>query len=403
MKSLSVFQQKILNLLLDKYESSRSYFGENKRQQRFRIKAEEIWPAYTDDFTDVTKIEEFERQIRQMTESGLIETEETKLGTYRCFVAREERIPEYYVLLERQEKRELLEEELCMYQRYRDHTGVLGTYCREQLRLLAKGRKAEYRPERAKQYIALLKRIEENKEPLYERELSVQILYDTKAFEKSYRKTECNILRKYGFFVELPDDETEERILQTILLEHYKVYSNPGYLYFRGGAEIVCEDGNTMRICHAFPIAVSSELLERVSFIRVESEKILTIETLTSFHRFSDKSFFCIFLSGYHSVHKTGFLRKIKDPEKKSWYHFGDLDPDGFGILRNIRRKTGFDFRAYQMDIEVLERYVMYAKPLQEQDRAKARTMIAEGFYTEVLQYMLMHDVKLEQEIIGRG
>lgn len=28
--------------------------------------------------------------------------------------------------------------------------------------------------------------------------------------------------------------------------------------------------------------------------------------------------------------------------------------------------------------------------------------MIAEGFYPETLQYMLTHNIKLEQEIIGR-
>lgn len=393
-------EKKILNILLDRYENSKTYSGENIRAQRFRVKVEEIWPEYTDNFTDVTAIEEFERRIAALEESGLLTVKRKKSGEIQGFQAIEEQIPRYYTLLHRQEKKELQRDEWQMYHIYCDFDGVLGAYCQEQEQLLSAGKKASYQSERAKGYIALLKRIEENQEPLYERELSIQVLHDSKAFERSYRKTVCNLLRKYGDHEELLKGTTDEREIQMLLLEEYRVYANPVYLYFRGEAMIIYEDGNTMEIHHNLPLAISSDLLDKVSAVLVKSDRVITIENLTSFHRFSEPDFFCIFLAGYHSSYKTGFLKKISEPEKKTWYHFGDLDPDGFGILRNLRKRSGLEFRPYRMGKDILEKYRSYAKPLEEQDKVKAKGMIEAGFCKEVLGYMLEEDIKLEQEII---
>lgn len=83
------------------------------------------------------------------------------------------------------------------------------------------------------------------------------------------------------------------------------------------------------------------------------------------------------------------------------WYHFGDLDPDGFFILEHLKRGTGIAFETFHMGIEDLVKYRDFGKNLEENDRKKAKTLMERGLYRKELAYMLQDDIKLEQEIIS--
>ena len=51
------------------------------------------------------------------------------------------------------------------------------------------------------------------------------------------------------------------------------------------------------------------------------------------------------------------------------------------------------------MNVEMLKKYKAYTKSLTENDRK--RLLLIEESHQEVIDYMLKHNVKLEQEIIG--
>ena len=53
------------------------------------------------------------------------------------------------------------------------------------------------------------------------------------------------------------------------------------------------------------------------------------------------------------------------------------------------------------MGITELQDYATYTKPLENNDRMKAAPLLEIEEYAEVVQYMLDHDCKLEQEIIS--
>ena len=53
------------------------------------------------------------------------------------------------------------------------------------------------------------------------------------------------------------------------------------------------------------------------------------------------------------------------------------------------------------MGMAELQKYSSYTRPLEENDLRKSDSLIAKGKYTEILDYMLKHNVKLEQEIIS--
>lgn len=55
------------------------------------------------------------------------------------------------------------------------------------------------------------------------------------------------------------------------------------------------------------------------------------------------------------------------------------------------------------MGISGLETYREYCRELSESDRGKARNLMQQEFYAEVMRYMLEQNCKLEQEIISYG
>ena len=88
----------------------------------------------------------------------------------------------------------------------------------------------------------------------------------------------------------------------------------------------------------------------------------------------------------------------------KEYYHEGDLDVYGFLILENLILKTKIPFKPLLMDVETIERF--YRAGLYKTLTARDRKMIDSkkdgqlSAYKDVLEYMLTHDCKIEQESI---
>lgn len=99
---------------------------------------------------------------------------------------------------------------------------------------------------------------------------------------------------------------------------------------------------------------------------------------------------------------KQSFIKKIAESNKyKEWYHFGDIDPDGFYILEHLKKKTGISFKQLFMGIDELKKYRNYCKNLEDNDIKKAQSLIDKGLYLDTMRYMLENNVKLEQEVVS--
>lgn len=183
------------------------------------------------------------------------------------------------------------------------------------------------------------------------------------------------------------------------ILEELHILKTPQYVYFKGHFSILFKNGKTIDYPNSF--ALSNETLKDIEFISIQDKKVVTIENLTSFYRFNDNNAFAIFLSGYHNTIREKFLKKIYacNPSLQ-WYHFGDIDPDGFHILENLKRKTQIPFVPMYMDLKTLRTYSEY-KELNANDRKKAQSLMQNGLYVDVLEYMLNNNCKLEQEVIS--
>ena len=402
--NLTINQSKLLHALLDKYENSKTYEGTNAVSQNFAVKPEKVWKDYVSDYVSVAQVKDFETEMQVLEEQGLVHIDR-KNGVITKVVACKEKLDAYYELLGRKQRKDIVQEQIAFFERWMqkglaDYI-VIYMFCRDQLGKVKTGKKPDYEVEVCDKLLRILEFICANKEEVLERELSMMILEDSKKFEKQYRAKVCKVLSTYLDFSELLEGIDDDREQKKVILQEFQIYANPSYIYLKGKIEIQLKDGQRIRIEDA-PIALSSELIQKMEAIRVKADKVVTVENLTSFHRLKDENCAYLFLAGYHNSVKQAFLKRVyKENPEKQWFHFGDLDPDGFYILKHLRKGTGIYFVTLHMGVSELETYSGYGRELSEPDKVKARNLLQQGFYAEIMQYMLEHDCKLEQEIIS--
>lgn len=400
-KRYEEWEKAVLGALLDQYERSRTYEGKNQRTQRFSISPTKVFPEYESDFADIDLIHDFERQMRELEQEGLL-TVSWNSQVIEKLTANPESWADYYQILGRKEKRERIREQRELYLGYLGFHESLDHFCREQLLRLEKGKNAEFPAAEAAQILRLWKFLLENQEELLERELSIAILGDSKAWEKSYRSRVCRLLNRYGDFDELLTGVDDEKEAFRILLEECHVSANPSYVYCKGDAELTFTDGQILRLRLDMPVAFTEKTFQAMRRIHILADRVMTVENLTSYNRLEKEGFFYVFLSGYHSRVKQSLLTRIREDNRPlEWFHFGDIDPDGFYIIEHLKRGTGLPFQPIYMGVPFLKNYDAYTKPLEKNDIAKAKTLLEQRKYSEVMEYMLREGKKLEQEIIN--
>ena len=291
--------------------------------------------------------------------------------------------------------------EIKMYMQYMGVHDIMDAFCKSQVERLSAYKDAKYTSDIAINILKLLKYVLGNNSDIMERELSVVVLGDTKLFEKSYKSRICSIIEEYGE-LELDLSVLDKKEKEKAILEEYQIFSNPSYIFFKGNVDIHYVDGSSISVTPDNPIAILSEAIARIEMIRVNSTRIVTVENLASYNRINDNKSTFIYLSGYHNTAKQRFLKKIAENNSGvSWFHFGDIDPDGYFILKNLIKKTGISFVPLYMDVQQLKNYKQYCKPLEKNDVVKANSLLKIHFYDEVMKFMLANNCKLEQEIIS--
>jgi len=402
----SSIQKQILQKLLLKYESSKTYKGENSVSQTFTIRPSDVYKKYENDSTDISDVEDFEKQCRLLESENFIHLDwKYDRITKIIVISTDENWNKIRTILGVKDKNTRLKEEICFYSKFYEDTAlpqIVKDFCKTQIARLETGKNAEYSQEEAKDIISLLSFILHNKNEILERELSISILSNSKSWESKYKIKVLRILKKDGHFDSLIENCSDEKEENKVILEECNVYSNPSYVYFKGNGKIIFENGNIINTVSDIPLALSSAAIRKIDSFEISDSKIMTVENLTSFNRIKAPDIFYIFLSGYHNSAKQSFLKKIYNQNsKKEYYHFGDIDPDGFYILENLRNKTDIDFKPYKMGIPELEKYSDFAKRLEKNDIIKVESLITNGKYTEILDYMRNNNLKLEQEIIS--
>lgn len=382
------YKEIILNLLLDKYERSKSFTGDNKVEQRFSVKIAALFPKYGDE-AEYDLFNALNEAVIALSEMDFVSFQCKKNGVIENVSLKFTRLYDAYAYLTRTPKAETNRNLIGLLEQYDGKNDLLTRFCTVQKERIAKNKKAEYFDGDIAEYEKLLKAVSmifDVAEETFIRDFSIRVFGDSKSFEAIKGKVK-RLLFQYGDF---PDEET--------VLEDLNIVKNPGHIYMKGSAQIQIS-GQTIDLSKLNgDVAISSALLPDVEKITVTGKRIMSIENLTSFHAFSEKDTFAVYLGGYHNTHRRRFIQQLfKDNPTAIYYHFGDIDAGGFYILLHLRNKTGVPFSPYHMDIPTLQQYRNYTKPLTESD-VKRLKKLADTEFSDTINYMLTNNCKLEQE-----
>ncbi|MGN0732345.1 MAG: Wadjet anti-phage system protein JetD domain-containing protein [Treponema sp.] len=146
-----------------------------------------------------------------------------------------------------------------------------------------------------------------------------------------------------------------------------------------------------------YPYKIQNELLSSV--YNINYQIFLRISLILYSIKRTDYSAgtFYIFLSGYHNSAKQNFIKKIhrQNPEKE-YLHFGDIDPDGFYILQNLRTKTKINFKPHKMGIAQLEKYSSFTKNQNRKSSAGKRCKMGQTSIFFIMEFTSIPSLTLQ-------
>lgn len=400
---LNSSQIKILSILIHKFEESKTYLNKNKINQRFYCKPTDIYPDYYSDYADLDEVDKLRQDISELVRMNLV-TIENEGNDVKKIYAVADNYHEYCELTGITTKKERLSDFERIIDDFIECSPTINKLCIDQKTRIEKGKEIKI-AESAFDFLRILKcikYIESNRVEIMERELSIELFSDSKIFEKKYKNQICSLLIEYGDYYTIILDESEKKRQYDMVLSSNGIVQNPTYIYFKGDGILIFEDNTKVELSHNHPVAIISKDVDNIKHLTISAGDILTVENLTSYNRINSPNKFVMYLSGYNNKAKSAFLKRLnRFNEEKRWYHFGDIDPDGFCILNNLRKSTGIYFIPYKMDSERIKKYSEYTKPLEKNDIIKAKSLLQYDEFENVIQYMLLHNCKLEQEIIS--
>ena len=383
------YEEQILTWLIDSHEKKDP---ENNNTRKASISITAKFPEYKEPLSDTHN--DIETAIHHLISWGFVQCSKNQQGYYTKVVLLESELPKIYQFLHRTPKAELWEMQKNLLGKIdAQPESVTGRFCAAMLERIFQRKDIEYGLSKDMKLLEdvlwALVNIEKLTEETYIRNFSEMVFHDSKRLQ-SILNPITRILLDYG-------DGVGQK--ETVLAQ-YNLISNPGYVYIKGDWQISCRGQCISTDMFRGGIAISSDALDEIEQIHVPSGRVISVENLTTYHDTKESQGAIIYLGGFLNTVRTNLLKKLYELEPGAGYfHKGDLDPYGFLILENLKDKTGIPFIPLEMDLNTLRQChrVGHFRPLDEADR-KAITSPKLIEYRPILQYMLQHNCKIEQE-----
>ncbi len=387
-------ESKILNALLDSFEKSKTFIGENKNQQTFKIAVSKLFEKYDDD-SEYEFYKEINACLSALEQKDFVSLKKERSGKIDSAILKLDSIPQIYDFLNRIPKSNVNQQLLELFDAYKNLSPescfpVL-SYIKEQKQRLSENKSVLFFEGKIDDYREILNAataLLENQNEIFIRELSVKLFNDSKKLE-SIENTVRSLLYKYGNY---DDKETVFEEHGVIKTPTYVMVKGQGILNFAGQAiDLSKMQGD---------IAFSTQTLKSLSSVELKNASVITIENLTNFHKYQANNELVIYLGGFHNSVKREFIKLVaKCNPASAFKHFGDIDAGGFYILRHLREKTGINFEPFNMDCKTLEKFKNHWIPLTPNDK-KRLSLLKEDSpdFSYTIDFMLKNNCKLEQE-----
>ena len=386
-------ESKILNALLDSYEKSKTFTGDNVHEQTFRVNTSKLFSKYDDD-SEYALYKDINTNLSLLKIKGFIDYKSDRSGRIKSFSLVKTAISDIYTFLNRQPKTDINNQLIEIWQEYdslneSDYKPLIN-YILEQKVRIKENKKIQYFEGDIQEYkdvLSACKTILKNQDEIFIRELSVKLFNNSKRIE-SLESTIRALLYKYGEY-----DEKD-----TVFEEH-NIIKTPTYVMVKGKGILNCGQQINLSKING-DIGLSTQTLKGLKSIELNGASVITIENLTNFHKYQSQKELVIYLGGFHNSIKREFIKLVDKCNPTCIFkHYGDIDAGGFYILEHLKSKTGINFIPFNMDIKTLKSNKNNWIPLTDNDRQRLKKLSEKSTcYSDIIDFMLTNNCKLEQE-----
>lgn len=396
------YEEQLLKALVEKYRKSKKDDGSNLISRRTQLAPNRLYKKYNDNDADLAKVDAVNEAVRAAAQRDWVQYTQTPLSNEiskiylndACVGAIENYLAEKYGYRPRDAELETLRR---LIARYDNATPALTAECARLKEALARRSVPKDSPRLEDIFKALLF-VECNQRRLYVREASMLIYGGSKYFEENTLDAVAAILRRrYG----LPCAEEE---LNDEILQRFAIYKEQPRLCLKGAIVLTVAGREVDVGLFANGIEFAAEESARIEKVKLAAGALTTVENKTSYQRLQADNAAYFYLGGFMSRGQRDFLKKIyRDNPHARYYHFGDIDAGGLFIYEHLRRATGVPFAMYKMsEAELADaRNQSCLLPLTQHDRERLASLRGNPEFRGLVDYMLEHNVKLEQEIIS--
>ena len=398
---MNKYEIKIVNALLKKYYKRKAIHKDAEINRRIDLPATKILKDYSDYNVNLNEKELVNKAIISLEEYGFITVSKLKLSEdfekiYLC-VDNVESLEEYAAKnLDIIPRSFAVDELKSIIKKYRNKGEIVNYYI-DELENTIQNKSIRLDVMKEEDILKIITFLENNKEFLYIREVSMLIFGDSKYLE-NYRKTQvCSIL--YSYYVKNGEDVFREENL----LERFNVYDIDQEICIKGPVLIGFENKTIDIDGLTGGVSFSIKDIDKIKRIVVNSDRVMTIENKTSFLRMNQGDCY-IYLGGFATKPQVTFIKKLieNNPDKR-YLHFGDIDAGGFWIHKKLCEQTNMKFDLFCMDKKTLQNdnYKDYVKSLTENDVVRLTNLKDNSEYQECIEWILKNNFKLEQEIVS--
>lgn len=422
--NMKQYDQKLLDKLIDRYENSLLYTGQNQLNLTISVPVNKsLFPEYFEEGS--LAYDTIHEQLEALENQGLISLQwkKKKAGHIleKC-ILNTEKADEIYRILHRKSKKEKNDEVLEVCRHYQGKAAESDAFIQWIRKRIANGESIQKILEgedaaRVERLCRLVWHIVENKEEIFLRQFSIQVFHDSKIAEKDIR-TAVEIIRNFHSqapslqdFPSLESQKQYDGMTWEEILEEYNIYRNPSWVMLKGYGIFTLKSNRIDISQMSGGLGLSNQDLIHLEWCKeAHPETILTIENLTSFHQWKpDKpenlsQTLCIYLGGYHNQSKRTLLKKLyQSYPHAQYYHFGDIDCGGFQIWKDLCIKTDIPFQPWHMDLSTYTAHLHYGKELTQSDHKTLEQMKQDSFFQKqvpLFEHMQKENLKIEQECI---
>ncbi len=390
------FENELLNDLLNKYENSKLSKEGTKNNRNIKLTTKDKCLKTYIGLDSYKYVEENNAIIKKLEEKGFIKTYFNN-DTFEYLILNLENVDSIYDYLKRDKPKDELENIKKILNSYK-FSNFLNDFIEYSLTYInSKYSYPKIYFKDSKELDLILKSfsyIFSLEEGIKKRDFSVKYLKDSKLFESIENKI-IKIINDFDEFDYLNDED---------VLANYGIIKNSSYALIKNGIKFKINNQIINLNDLKFEFSLSDEMIKNLEILNINSNKIITVENLTSFYSLNEEDSTIIYLAGFHNHTKAALLKKIYEKYPNlTYYHFSDIDVGGFLIFMNLKNKTKIPFIPYKMSINELINNKNNLKTLTENDKKRLLKLKENkefNVFKDVIDYMLLNNCKLEQEIL---